>query len=96
LPPIGIAFVNQAESRAFSRVLRLAAAKPEMVSEFDRLHGSNLSRRGSADELAGDVESGRLEADLARFAEFVHAALWLKLPDDVRCALISAAEDETV
>ena len=94
LPPIGIAFANPAESRAFARVLRLAAGKPEMVAEFDRLHGSNLARRGDADELAGDVESGRLEADLARFAEFVHAALWMKLPDEVRAALILAAEEE--
>ena len=94
MPPIGLEFSNPAESRAFSRVLRLATGKPEMVAEFDRLHGSNLSRRGSADELAGDVESGRLEADLARFAEFVHAALWMKLPADVRAALIVAAEEE--
>lgn len=56
----------------FETCLRASLANPELVAEFDRLYGTNLSLKGTGLDLQIDISSGRLEKDLAEFAEFVH------------------------
>lgn len=68
----------------FLDCLMAAAGKPEFVENYDRLNGTNLSRKGSPIELAIDDASGRVEAELAGFINFVHDAVWLRLPAEVR------------
>jgi len=58
--------------------MKATAANKELIANFDRLRGTNLSLCGSPLELAIDKASGRLEHDLMLFLEFVidiHARL---------------------
>ena len=64
--------------------LATCATTPEFVAEFDRLAGCNLSGRGSPLELQIDAATGRLEADFARFVDFVRDCVWDRLPPDAR------------
>jgi hypothetical protein len=56
----------------------------ELLASLDRLRGTNLSRRGSPIELAIDEATGRAEADVAVFLEFVKDVVWDRLPPEVR------------
>ena len=68
---------------AFLRCILEAAKIPELVFEFDRLQGSNLSRKGSALDLMVDDATGRIDDDLAAFVDFVHKAVYQRLDPDV-------------
>ncbi|WP_440986253.1 hypothetical protein ACQHIH_21370 (plasmid) [Xanthomonas sontii] len=63
-----------------------AAQMPDLVAQFDRLTGSNLSRRGTPIERLVDVASGRVDAELRLFCEFILGVMWQRLPTDVRQA----------
>lgn len=63
----------------FLSCLRAAAANPELVEQFDRLRGTNLMRRGTGFQLAIDEACGRLEGDLAAFADFVREHVYAPL-----------------
>jgi hypothetical protein len=63
----------------FLQCLREAAANKELVAQFDRLTGSNLSMRGAPIELEIDRTTGRQREELRRFAEFVRDAVYLPL-----------------
>ncbi len=60
-----------------------ALGTPELVENFDRLTGFNLLRKGSPVELAIDDATGRQEAGVRAFAEFVRDYVYGLLPDDV-------------
>lgn len=64
----------------FHDTVMYCAAQPEFVREFDRLSGTNLSRRGSQLELAIDATSGRTDSDLGQFVEFVRDMVWDRCP----------------
>jgi hypothetical protein len=66
---------------AFQRCLREAAATPELVAQFDRLYGATLVSRKSPLETMIDKATGKQEADLRAFAEFVHDCIYLRLPN---------------
>lgn len=51
----------------------------EMVAEFDRLSGTNLSRRGNPLELMIDEATDRNEVELHMFAEFVMDVVIMRL-----------------
>lgn len=57
--------------------LGACCANKELVAEYDRLRGTNLSRRGSPLELAIDDASGRFESDARDFYEWA-TDLWLR------------------
>lgn len=63
--------------------LHASAANSDLVREFDRLHGTNLSRRGSGLELAIDDASGRTESDVRQFCEFVAEFVYARVPRPV-------------
>ncbi|ARL04270.1 hypothetical protein [Burkholderia pseudomallei] len=67
---------------AFARCLVEAAGTPELVAEFDRLFGCELASmaEGSPLDLAIDSATGRFEGDMRKFAEFVHDAVYSRLP----------------
>ena len=56
----------------FETCLRESLANPDLVAQFDRLYGTNLSLKGTALDLQIDISSGKLEKDLADFIEFVY------------------------
>jgi len=66
----------------FLDVLSECARMPELVAEFDRLAGTNLSFRGSALDLKIDEATGRLDDDLRKFIAFVWDCVWCRLPPD--------------
>ncbi len=63
----------------FKEILLESAANKELVKEFDRLNGTNLSLKGSGLDLEIDKASGRLEDDMKLFIEFVYEFVWLRL-----------------
>ena len=55
------------------------AKNAEFVSNFDRLRGTNLSRKGSPIEIAIDDATGRMDADSELFFDFVFMYVWMPL-----------------
>jgi hypothetical protein len=55
----------------FVELLRHAVANKEMIAEFDRLKGHNLSRIGVPIALMIDDATGRTEQALDDFTDFV-------------------------
>lgn len=68
---------------AFLGCLREAAAAPELVRQFDRLYGADLSAKRSPIERMVDQATGKLDDDTAAFVAFVHDSIYLRVPDDV-------------
>lgn len=60
--------------------VRAAIASPELVAEFDRQHGTNLTMRGTGLDLQIDLACGRLEHDLQQFVAFVHETIATRVP----------------
>lgn len=54
----------------------VAFNKPELVKEFDRLKGTNLSQVGHPLDLMIDESTGRLEHDFNEFVEFVRDVIY--------------------
>lgn len=52
----------------------------ELVAEFDRLKGTNLSLKGSPIETEIDLQSGRFESDMDQFFDFVYDTVWSRIP----------------
>jgi hypothetical protein len=63
----------------FADCCRSVFANRELLAEFDRLTGSNLSLRGTAFELQIDFASGRFEPEMEKFVEFVKDCVWDRL-----------------
>jgi hypothetical protein len=64
----------------FIQCLDEALRTPELLAQFDRLHGTNLSMRGHPLEIEIDKSSGRLDKDFREFAEFVWKFVFLSMP----------------
>lgn len=67
---------------SFETCLMEAAKNKELVQQFDRLHGANLSFKGSSLELAIDKSSGRTDAEIQKFIEFVDKYVYQTLPNN--------------
>jgi len=63
----------------FLECVHACAANRELLSEFDRLNGTNLSLKGAPIELMVDEASGRLADDVADFVAFVAQCIWLPM-----------------
>lgn len=57
------------------------AGQAELVAEFDRLTGHNLSLKGSPLDLEIDKATGRLEEGMRDFVGFVYECIWARLPE---------------
>lgn len=62
---------------AFSSALIECCRNREFLQEYDRLHGTNLSFRGSAIEIAIDLAACRQQQELRKFAVFVWNTVFL-------------------
>jgi hypothetical protein len=63
----------------FQQTLMHCAANKDLIENFDRLRGTNLSRRGSPLALAIDDSTGRTDADLKLFVDFVRTYVYMPL-----------------
>lgn len=55
---------------AFTEWLNMCASSTSLVSEHDRLRGTNLMRRGAPIDLTIDHATGRLEEEARGFFDF--------------------------
>lgn len=78
-PPIGPCIMDP----AFHGCVRASLDTPELVENFDRLYGYNLSRRGTPIEVAVDDITGRTEAGVRAFMVFVRDCVYTRLAPDV-------------
>jgi hypothetical protein len=67
----------------FIDFLHMCAENRELLREFDRLRGTNLSLKGAPIDLAMDRATGRLEHDAGLFFEFV-VDMWSRVPKDAK------------
>lgn len=89
----------RADGLSFVTCVLEAAGTPELVKQFDRLYGYNVSRRGSPLDLAIDEATGFAEAGMIEFLNFVWEYVFLRVPLDEKraaefAALLKEAEDE--
>ena len=72
---------------AFQACLRQSIDVPELVAQFDRLYGANLVTRQAPLASMIDQATGKQEDDVRWFVEFVHNAIYLRLPSEAIHAL---------
>jgi len=77
---VTLAFASPVEAAGFEAVLRECAANTEFLASFDQLTGSNLRLVGAPVNVAVDLASGRIDAEVQRFAAFVHDTVWCRFP----------------
>lgn len=63
---------------SFAECLGSSSRNAELVANYDRLRGTNLSQKGSGLDLAIDQASGRMETELEGFIEFVWEFIFLR------------------
>ena len=56
-----------------------AANNAELVKQFDRLNGTNLSLKGSTITILIDEATGKQKDDIKKFIAFVHEIIFLPL-----------------
>ena len=64
----------------FAQCVTESFKNEELVSEFDRLTGSNLSLKGSPLDLLIDESCDRFRDEARSFIFFVYDAVWSRLP----------------
>lgn len=65
---------------SYLECLYAAVSEPKLVSEVDRLCGTNLMFRGSGIELEIDRVTGKLDHDLEIFCDFVWECIFIRVP----------------
>jgi hypothetical protein len=63
----------------FAEVVQHAATNKDLLREYDRLSGTNLALRGTPLDIQIDLATGRIEAEIPAFVEFLYEAIWLPL-----------------
>jgi hypothetical protein len=64
----------------FLDVLVEVCNTPELVAQYDRIYGSNLSYHGSLLALQIDQACGRQESEFPAFVEWVKDVVWDRVP----------------
>ncbi len=62
--------LEQQHKALFMEWVKLCASNRELLAQYDRLRGTNLSLHGAPMDLLIDQATGRLEADALGFFEF--------------------------
>jgi hypothetical protein len=75
----------------YLRCLEESINTPELIRNFDRLYGYNLSRRGAPLELAIDDATGFTEAGMIEYMNFVWEFVFTRIPIDEKAAKEFAA-----
>lgn len=63
----------------FKECVMYCAGNKTLVSEFDRLRGTNLSLLGNPIELMVDEATGKLNDELELFCDFVYECIWTRI-----------------
>ena len=62
----------------FASCLKQCAQDQELLANYDRLKGTNLSLKGSSISLEIDRVTGRIESELREFIDFCWNAIFLR------------------
>ena len=62
----------------FYQCIMECAGTPELVENYDRLRGTNLSRKGHPINVMIDEATGRLKAEMKEFIEFVWEYIFIR------------------
>jgi hypothetical protein len=68
---------------AFMACVNKAVNMPELVQQFDRLYGADLTKHRSGIEQMIDQATGKSDSDIASFMSFVHDSVYMRVPDQV-------------
>jgi hypothetical protein len=63
---------------SFLHCVREVAASKELLAEFDRLNGTNLSLRGSPIDLAIDEATGRQKEEITGLLRFAWNCVFIR------------------
>lgn len=63
---------------SFMECLGHCISEPELIENYDKLRGANLGRKGSPIDLAVDLATGRIEAEIEGFIEFCWEYIFLR------------------
>lgn len=67
---------------AFLACVYQAVETPELVRQFDRLYGADLSHRRAPIEQMIDQASGKSSSDMEAFMHFVHDSIYMRVPEE--------------
>lgn len=73
--------LSERHGMTFAACLGQCVANQELISNYDRLRGTNLSLRGSGLSLAIDQATGRVDAEIRDFIEFCWEYVFLRFGD---------------
>jgi hypothetical protein len=76
---------------AFMACVHQTVSTPELVEQFDRLYGADLSRRRTPIDQMVDAASGKKDSDIASFMRFVHDAVYMRVSDEIIIELRASA-----
>lgn len=67
---------------AFLACVYQAFETPELVRQFDRLYGADLSHHRTPIEQMIDQASGKRSSDMGAFTRFVHESIYMRVTDE--------------
>jgi hypothetical protein len=83
VPPIETPLLERLTSMrhglTFASCLSECARDPELIANYDRLRGTNLSLKGSGLSLEIDRVTGRVDSELRGFIDFCWESVFLRL-----------------
>lgn len=81
--PLGLRLMAVRHGVSFYDCLMECIETSELVDNFDRLYGCNLSMKGGGLAVAIDKASGRLEGDMEKFADFCWEYVFLRFGQEL-------------
>lgn len=73
-------FAVRKDGITFIECMEMCIDNKNLIREFDRLNGTNLSRKGLVIEVMIDEVSGRFEEDFIQFVDFVWDHIFTRVP----------------
>jgi len=77
--PEPMPFKTAQDAFSFMRVLHRCAQDRGLLTEYDRLYGTNLLLQGAPLDLMIDKSTGRPTEEFRGFADFVRKTIWRPL-----------------
>lgn len=75
---IALRLSSERNGISFLECLKECASNRELISNYDRLRGTNLSLKGTPIELSIDMASGRIEKEMHDFIDFCWEYVFLR------------------
>lgn len=73
-------FAVRRDGLSFLQCAEATLETPELLTQIDRLYGTNLKGKGAPIELAIDNATGRMKHDMEKFCRFVWNYIFTRVP----------------